>query len=170
MRLRQLEKGGGPRQRKSDAIKELERLDNAAVIREHPHCDPRFLAPRWHNDVTTSDLTRCVKTYLRLLGQQCERTGCQGRVIDQTKNFVDVLGHGRTIGSVKWIPTSGTRGTADLSCVIFGKAVKIELKKGPDKLSEFQVKYQQSIEAAGGIYLVISTFQQFFDWYQEFIK
>jgi len=90
-------------------------------------------------------------------------------MIDNTEIMTDVLGDRRSIGSVKWMPTSGQKGTADISSVIFGRAVKIEIKIGKDRQSENQKKYQSDIERAGGLYWLIKTFDQFLDQYHDLI-
>jgi hypothetical protein len=90
-------------------------------------------------------------------------------MIDNTQIMTDVLGDRRSIGSVKWLPSSGQKGTADISSVIFGRAVKIEIKIGKDRQSEDQKKYQADIERAGGLYWLIRTFDEFLEYYNELI-
>ena len=88
-----------------------------------------------------------------------------GRPIDQRKTFTDVLGHTHQVGSVKWIPGTSTRGSADISATIQGRSVKIEIKFGKDRQSEAQRKYAREVEAAGGIYYVCKDFTSFVEWY-----
>ena len=155
------------RTRKSPALQELERMANIADREKHPHVDPRYLAPRLFQDNDTGRLTTAVVEFLRLSGHQAERIHTTGRVIDKTKTFTDVLGHRRRIGSMTWIPTTGTRGSADISATVYGASVKIELKIGRDKQSEAQKDYQRAIETAGGYYVVVRSFQEFYDWYNK---
>ena len=58
-----------------------------------------------------------------------------------------------------------TKGSADISATIQGKSIKIEIKWGKDRQSPAQAKYQAEIEKAGGIYLIIHTFDEFYEWY-----
>ena len=97
-----------------------------------------------------------------------ERINCTGRYMDRSQTFEDVTGKVRTIGTGQWIPTSGMKGTADISAVIQGRAVKIEIKIR-DAQSEDQKRYQEATERAGGIYLIVRSFAEFYDWYNEFI-
>ena len=53
-----------------------------------------------------------------------------------------------------------TKGSADISATIHGKSVKIEIKWGHDRQSQAKAKYQSEIEKAGGIYLIVHTFDQ----------
>lgn len=65
-----------------------------------------------------------------------------------------------------------TKGTADIDSIINGKPVKIEIKclATHDRMRPEQAKEQTRIEAAGGIYLVVTNMEDFIKWYKEFIK
>lgn len=151
--------------RKSNAVKHLEQLDNDAARLKNPTIPVEWLAKRTHRDDTANGLTKCIITFVRLKGYQAERISNTGRIIDNRKSYTDVLGRTQTVGSTTWIPSSGTRGTADLACTIAGRSVKVEVKIGKDRQSEAQKLYQQSVESAGGIYLIATSFEQFFVWY-----
>ncbi len=115
-----------------------------------------------YEDRTANGLTRCIIDYINILGGQAERISNTGRYIDQTKVVSSHIGQVRTIGSGKWIPGQGTKGTADVSATFQGRSVKVEVKIGADRQSAAQIKYQQSIEEAGGIYIIASTFDRFY--------
>lgn len=154
-----------PKQRyiKSKAVAELERLADEAARIKHPNMP--FLAPRKYRDDSANKLTACIIDYIRFTGGQAERIANMGRMMDNRRSFVDVTGKLRTVGRNKWIPGTGTNGTADISATISGKSVKIEVKFGRDFQSEAQKKYQKAVELAGGIYFIASSFEQFFKWY-----
>lgn len=153
--------------RKSQAVLELERLANIEAREKHPNIDPKYLARRKYRDDSANGLTKCVIDFLRLSGSQAERINCTGRPIDNTEVVENVLGDRRRIGSVKWLPTSGQKGTADISATIRGRAVKIEIKHGRDKQRPDQVAYQQEVERAGGVYLIIHSLSEFVQWYNN---
>ena len=117
-------------------------------------------------DKTANGLTRCIITFIALNNGQAERINCTGRVIDKRINSIDSFGRKCTIGSQKYIKTSGKRGTADISATVKGRSVKIEVKIGKDRQSEVQKQYQSSIEASGGLYVIAKDFNSFIDWYQ----
>lgn len=115
-------------------------------------------------------LTQATIYFLRLKGAQAERVSSTGRYLDNSVKVTNVLGQTRILGSGKWIPGSSTKGTADISATIpnkdgIGVSVKIEVKIGKDKQSEAQRKYQESVERAAGIYLLISSLSQLMNWY-----
>lgn len=121
-----------------------------------------------YSDSTANGLTTCVIDFLNFSGQQAERISNMGRYIDQTKTVTSHIGQTKVIGSGTWIPGSGTKGTADISATINGRSVKIEIKL-KDKQSEVQLKYQQSIERAGGVYIIVHSFDEFINWYNKSI-
>ena len=164
-----VKKKSRPAYRKSAAVKELERLADEDAARRHPSIAREHLAPRKYCDRDANSLTRCVIDFLNLSGHMAERINCTGRYMDRSQTFEDVTGKVRTIGTGQWIPTSGMKGTADISATINGRSVKIEIKM-KDKQSEVQREYQRRIEAAGGIYLIVRSFAEFMDWYNQFTK
>lgn len=152
--------------RKSQAVKYLEKLANDVARTKNPNTPVEWLAPRKYKDDTANGLTKCVIDFIRFNGGQAERIANMGRVIDNRKTFVDVVGRSRTIGKTQYIPGNGFNGTADISAILYGKSVKIEVKIGSDRQSEAQKNYQLVVEQAGGIYLITTSFEQFFNWYK----
>jgi len=150
---------------KSPAIAELKRLALEYMLRKYPEVPYLESSIHHYSDKKANGLTRCIIDFLRFSGQQSERVSNMGKYVDQREHYLDVLGHHRVVGSGKWIPGQGTKGSADIHSVINGRAVKIEVKIGRDKLSEDQKRYQQQIEAAGGIYFVARDFEGFYYWY-----
>jgi len=153
---------------KSDAIKELETLAIADNRKKHPTLPDYARCTRKYSDKTANGLTTCIIDFLRFKGWQAERIAVTGRYIDNSKVVTDVTGMRRRIGSGKWIPTSGQKGSSDLSAVIAGRSVKIELKvcKG-DRQSEAQKEYQRQVEQAGGLYWLVRSFDEFMSFYNS---
>ena len=151
--------------RKSESLKHLESLVFEAKRLKYPNFPVKYLSIDKFRDDTANSLTRCIKSFIQVTGGQCERISTTGRPIDMTKTFTDVTGRMRTIGRVDWIPGTGTNGSADISATIAGRSVKIEVKIRRDRMSEAQKKYQQDVEAAGGIYYVATDFTSFLNWY-----
>ena len=120
-----------------------------------------------YSDKTANGLTKCVIDFINLIGNQAERISNTGRQLDNRKAVTDVIGRTKMIGSIEWIPGTGTNGTADISATIQGRSVKIEIKAGKDRQSQAQKSYQEQVERAGGIYLLIGDFQSFYRWYLD---
>lgn len=155
--------------KKSEGIKQLKDLALAHSRAVRPSLPEYARTIHNYSDRTANGLTRAIIDFLRFSGFQAERINCNGKMIDNTEVMTDVLGDRRSIGSVKWLPSSGQKGTADISSVIFGRAVKIEIKIGKDIQSNFQKKYQADIERAGGLYWLVKSFDQFLDLYNDLI-
>jgi hypothetical protein len=156
-----------PRYTKPQAVKELEELADIENQRKHPHTPAKYLGKSKYRDDSANGLTRCIIDYIRLHGGQAERVNTMGVPIDHRRQVTDVLGHSRRIGSVEWRKGGGTVGSADISAVINGKAVKTEVKIGRDRQSEAQKAYQKQVEAAGGLYYVARDFTSFVQWYHQ---
>ena len=133
---------------------------------QNPAFPVAYLPQPKYTDKTANALTKCVIDFLNLSGHQAERISSMGRMIDKTKVVKDVLGRERKIGSMQYIKGTSTNGTADISSIINGKSVKIEIKIGADRQSQAQKQYQTATEKAGGIYLITTNFDEFMEQYK----
>lgn len=150
----------------TEGIKELKVLAMSYSRTRYPSLPESARCTRTYSDKTANGLTKCIIDFLRFNGYQAERINCTGKMIDNTKIITDVLGDSRSIGSVKWLPTSGQKGTSDISAIILGKSVKIEIKI-KDSQSPDQKAYQQQVERAGGKYWICRNFAEFMNYYNE---
>ena len=123
---------------------------------------------KW-SDKNTNELTKSVLRFIKYSGYQAERINTMG-VFRPAPKIIDVVGRSRTLGKGKWTKGTGTRGSSDISATIKGRSVKIEVKFGKDKQSDHQKSYQESIEKAGGVYIIAKNMTDFVDWYDKFFK
>lgn len=147
------------------SLQTLNTMIRADLIRRYPDLPQEYITFTPMKANSANKLTKAVIKFIRLSGGQAERISVTGRTINTRKTYTDILGHRKTIGSVKYIPSAMTKGSADISATIQGKSVKIEIKWGKDHQSLAQAKYQAEVEKAGGIYLIVHTFDQFYQWY-----
>jgi hypothetical protein len=152
-----------------NGISQLKQLALADSRKHFPTLPEEARCTRSYSDRTANGLTKCIIDFLRFNSWQAERINCTGKPVDQTKIVTDVLGDQRRIGSVKWLPTSGEKGTADTSATICGRSVKIEVKIR-DRQSADQKKYQEKIEKAGGLYWLVRSFEEFLNFYNQLIN
>lgn len=152
------------------ALKELKALHFENWRRLYPAMDQKYYAPPKFSDTTANGLTKCIIHYLQFNNCQAERISSQGRVIDRRKTYVDTIGRVKTIGQIQRTYSTSTNGTADISATVLGRSVKIEVKIGKDTQSNDQKGYQESVEAAGGVYLIASTLKEFVVWYKRFTE
>lgn len=150
---------------KSPAVKLLELLANQAAREKYP--DVPYLAPRIFRDDSEAGLIKCITTFLKLKGWQADRINNTGRPLDTRKTFTDVLGNPRTIGSLTWLPGTGTRGISDVMACIDGRLVAIEIKIRSDRQRPAQKEYQEKITKAGGLYYIARDFETFLQWYNQ---
>ena len=148
--------------------KELIKLKMASLQAKHPNMHPDCIPRPVYSDKTANGLTKMVIDWITLNGGQAERISNMGRYIDSSKVVTNVLGQRIKIGSGKFIPGAGTNGTADISAIVKGRSVKIEVKM-KDKQSDAQKKYQESVERAGGIYYIVRSFDEFIEKYYSLL-
>lgn len=96
-------------------------------------------------------LTRLVMDAIKSHGGQAEKVITKGWAKPIERR--DVLGRLQFVEN-QYIPTTGRRGSADISATINGRSVKIECKVGRDFQKPDQVAYQREVEEAGGIYVL----------------
>ena len=149
----------------SQSLQTLNAMIRADLIHRYPNTPQEYITFTPMKANSANELTKAVIKFIRLSGGQAERISVTGRTINTRKTYTDILGHRKQIGSVKYIPSAMTKGSADISATIQGKSIKIEIKWGKDRQSPAQAKYQAEIEKAGGIYLIIHTFDEFYEWY-----
>lgn len=145
---------------KSNAVKELEKLDFETKVKRYPSMRIENIPKTYFRDDSSNSLTDCVIRYIELNGFQAERINSTGRQI-------------QTGLKSRWVRGSSTKGTSDISATIKGRSIKIEIKckaTNDNIQSDYQKAYQKQIEQAGGVYIIVKTFEDFYNWYQNFIK
>ena len=128
---------------------------------------PEFgLAKTKWSDSSANALTRSVLAFINMSGYQAERINTTGMYRQGAKLKV---GEGTRQMPGKWTKGTGTKGSADISATINGRSVKLEIKYGKDRQSDDQIRYQEMIEKAGGVYLIVNNFDDFILWFDLFI-
>ena len=130
---------------------------------KYPNTPPQMLALTHWNDNSANELTKSVIAFLQFNGCQAERINTMG--VYRKKYRTD----GVAIGG-QWTKGTGTPGSADISATIKGRSVKIEIKYGKDRQSQAQKDYQKAIEEAGGTYIIVKTFADMLNFYNEFTQ
>lgn len=149
------------------AIEILKDLSMEAKRMANPNFPANYLPATKYSDSTANGLTKCIKDFLNLSGHQAERINTMGVFVKGTSK-----NHGHLANEVnngKYIPTTGTKGSADISATILGRSVKIEVKMN-DAQSTAQKEYQLAIEKAHGVYKIFRNFEDFYEWYIIYIK
>ena len=147
----------------------LQAMHHAWQKQRNPSFPQHCIPVQKYNDDSANALTKSIIDFLTFSGFQAERINTMGKRIDKTKTVDTVLGK-RQIGGVSWIKGTGTKGSADISATIKGRSVKIEVKYGKDRQSEYQKEYQQAIETAGGVYVIAKDFDSWYVWFNQFVK
>ena len=147
------------------ALQHLSDLKLTQIKERYPDEWQRWEWQAKFKDQSERDLERCVIEFGKLEGFQCERIKVKPNRVDHRITYVDSVGFVKQIGRVTWTKSSMQAGSADLSLIIQGRAVKVEVKCGKDTQKKNQKEYQRQVEQAGGIYLIVRSFQEFYDFY-----
>lgn len=106
------------------------------------------------DDKTANGLTKLIMAWLKVNGHFAARINTQG-------NYNAKLG--------QFVRSGSTNGMADINAVVNGKSVSIEVKIGKDKIRESQLKVKSEIEAAGGVYIIVCSFDDFRQQFENII-
>ena len=74
---------------------------------------------------------------------------------------------GRKVGD-KWITGTTKKGTADVALIIQGRSIHLEIKSGKDKPSGHQLKQQEQVRMAGGVYEFIHSPEEYFEVFDRY--
>lgn len=141
----------------------LDALKLANDIERHPSFPEAYFVKKKWDDKTANGLTKAITSFIQFNGYQAERINTMGVARENKRTDGKVIG-------VTWTKGTTTAGSADISATIRGRSVKIEVKVGKDRQSDAQKRYQESIERAGGVYLIARDFDSFVEWFDEFVK
>lgn len=107
-----------------------------------------YLCKKSLRDDTANGLTQCIQEWAKVNNAFCQRQNSQGQY--------DVrLGRYRHSGT--------TKGIADLLILWNGITIHVEVKINRDKQSKVQKDVQDSIERAGGIYIIVKSYDNFLE-------
>jgi hypothetical protein len=129
---------------------------------------PTYAVPRTvYTDKTANGLTKAIKTFCDIKGVMCQRTGSEGRY-RPGKNYVDVIGRTRIMKGT-YLPGQNN-GQGDLCLTIKGKVHWVEVKIGRDVQSEVQKDFEAMVKRAGGVYVVVKTWEDFYSNFKKWIR
>ena len=141
------------------AIRLLKDAVKASKQAKYPNIPDYAVTVPQYEDASANGLSKCIIDFLNSQDHcYCGRISNEG--VMRTNQY----------GKSFRVKSSMQNGISDLDAVIYGRAVKIEVKKNRDVQSEDQKNYQKLIENAKGYYVIAKDFQGFFDWFTAKFK
>lgn len=128
-------------------------------------------APMIPSDKKANGLTSLILRWMLYHGHYANRISTQGQahVAKIPKfNLHDQQVH--HFEQVRWTKGNTKRGTPDITAIVGGRSLWIEVKVGRDRMSEEQEKQRFDIQQAGGLYFIARDMESFVDWYYEIIS
>jgi len=129
-----------------------------------------------YSDTTEKGLKKCIVDFCTFTGHHAEPINNRGFVVDERQVVENVIGQLKTIGSKKWIKSTQEKGTADMQArfkradLPFAIPVAIEIKMPGDRQSQDQKRYQAKVESAGGLYWIVTSFDDFYVKYLQLME
>jgi len=144
-------------------LEQLTELAYEDKKQKHPlvpiHALPK---PKKFKDTTANELTKTILTYIRLTGNYCDRINNMGvydkkfkgyRKANTRKGICDIMASKKIIIQDREIAIN----------------VGIEVKIGKDKLSEHQLHMQEEITKSGGVYIIATNWDTFYNQWNQII-
>ena len=150
------------------ATEHLKQLWLEDMQRKHPLMTAGQIGELSINGTPSNKLTKQIIKYIQLIGGRAERVRSEGRY-KVGEQYTDVFGKKRQTNGY-FIPSTSRKGTADVSALVKGKSLAIEIKIGADRMSDHQKKYKEETEQAGGYYIIAKDFQQAYDEINKIIN
>lgn len=120
---------------------------------KYPNVPVTGLVKPRHSDKTANGLTKAIIAFFEVQGHYANRIQTQGQ-----------------FRAGKWTRGTTKRGTPDVSAIVNGRALAIEVKHGKDRLSDAQKQQAEKIQSAGGVWYCARTFEGFTQWFNETFK
>jgi hypothetical protein len=136
----------------------LSELSKALSDKNHGNVPAHCRPVKKFSDKSANDLTKAIIAYANLKDWFAERQSSEGRY-RPGKEYENVIGKKVQMKGT-WLPGQG-KGKADIKAVIKGRSIEIEVKHGADRLRPEQIEYKAKIERAGGVYIVVKTWDDF---------
>lgn len=153
---------------------EIEKLRRQKISKKFPQHDDDWVERMWYNSGikytkgrSASAIEKNIINYIKLTGHQAEKRAVTGREI-VGKDIQTPLGVIK--GKRTYIPSTGTKGASDVSAILYGIAVSIEVKKGRDTQKPDQKKYEQAVKSAGGFYFIAKDEDDFLVKWNELLE
>jgi len=154
------------------ALKHLQSIKHAQDCKQYPNVPANYIPLCKFALTKTNDIERAIVLWFKLHGYKAERVKVQGRKIGSDVVYHNpITGKVQVIDKAKYIPSSGAKGSADISATCRDKeggvmSLRIEVKNTytNDRVRPDQLKYKEEHERSGGTYIVVHTFGELMEW------
>lgn len=146
----------------------LRELSKAIVDKQYSNIPEHARPAVKLSDSSANELTKSIIAFFKYKGIMAWRQSSDGRYI-KGKEYTDWMGRKKEEKG-QYIPRAhGAKGSADVTATLppLGKRLEVEVKFGKDRQSPDQKRFQDQIEAMGGIYIIVRTWDEFI---QQFNK
>lgn len=134
-----------------------------AARTKYPSVPAHAMPLKSYSDKTANGLATAILDFCgNTPGVFAVRNGSEGRY-RPGEVVTDVIGRQRQMKGT-WLPGHKT-GSADVEITIGGRIYNVEIKIGEDRQRPDQVKYMNNVRAAGGVYEIVKSWEEFYNYY-----
>jgi hypothetical protein len=148
-------------------LKDLTELKFKTDRERYPSMPLHAIARKRFTDSTANGLTTAIIAFCELKDIFAMRTGSEGRY-RQGSTVVDVIGRTRVMKG-SYLPGHSV-GQGDIQLTLNGKTISVEVKIGKDRQSDKQKEFQSKLQKAGGIYVIVKSWEDFYNCYKLWVK
>lgn len=148
-------------------LKDLQAEYKIYLREKHPNVPAHALPHKVFEDRTANGLTNAIKTFCDIRGVLCDRRGNEGR-FRPGATVIDVIGRARVMKG-KYLPGQNN-GQSDLEITLKGKRHCVEVKIGRDTQSDAQKEFEAKVKRAGGVYVIVRDWAQFYENFNRWKK
>jgi hypothetical protein len=119
-----------------------------------------------YSDETSNGLTKAILDFLNFSGHWAVRVNTQGQArVRRIPKFNILSGRVEQHEKVQWTKGTTKRGTPDITAIVDGQGVQLEIKVGRDQIRDEQTEQGHRITEAGGHFFVAQNMPLFLEWY-----
>jgi hypothetical protein len=152
----------------------IETLRTERLVKRFPDNDLAWVIKFWYKSAieytkgrSAAQIEKNIINYIKELGHHAEKHSVTGREITAKDTYTPL---GVIKGKKSYIPSQSQKGSADITATVYGVSLKIEVKKGKDRMGPEQIKYSKQIRAAGGFYFIAHDEEDFLTKFNEFLE
>ena len=136
-------------------LRDLSELHSKKIHERCPSDQLHTIPKKSYSDKDANRLTESIVACFDYCGGWASRISSEGR-------YIESLG--------RRIPSNTKKGISDIHACFNGKHLSIEIKMPGDRISDDQLKVKQHIELAGGIYKIVSNWNEFAEFFESIQK
>lgn len=155
---------------KSKSLKTLKQMAVEYKKYQAPYKPEHLITTKNYSDKNEAELRKSMKDFFFFLGGISEKVRNQGVEVKTKKQQVHHFDGQRQVDGTKKVPSGQFPGTSDQHTIVHSVHPKMEIKIGRDYQSPEQKEYERRVIKAGGLYVIVKSFDDVLNWYINYFN